>query len=64
MAQVRAHAVVVLARADDEELCQYLLQLVQARSGALLSISDIAARPCVAALWRRITVVMHECGTY
>ena len=29
--QVRAHAVVVLARADDEELCQYLLQLVQAR---------------------------------
>ncbi len=28
---MRAHAVVVLARADDEELCQYLLQLVQAR---------------------------------
>ena len=28
--QVRAHAVEVLGRAGDEELCQYLLQLVQA----------------------------------
>ena len=35
--QVRAHALEVLQKTDDEELLYYLLQLVQARAAALPS---------------------------